>query len=100
MVAMRTLSQFSLLVSQQNHSDLSLEVLDDAHKRIYPKKGIFREQKMSNSAKAKLGDLVAKEPYHLQEQKILKICAAIEALVYGAEKFSPTKRRQLQVHLK
>jgi hypothetical protein len=33
--------EFSLLVSQQNHSDLSFKALDDALKRFYRKKGIF-----------------------------------------------------------
>jgi hypothetical protein len=32
MGAVQALSEFSLLVSQQNHSDLSLKVLDDALK--------------------------------------------------------------------
>jgi hypothetical protein len=32
--------EFSLLVSQQNHSDLSLTALDDEPKRFYQKKGI------------------------------------------------------------
>jgi len=44
MGAVRVLCQFSLLVSQQNHSDLSLQALDDALKRLYQKKGIILEQ--------------------------------------------------------
>jgi hypothetical protein len=32
--------EFALLVSQQNHSDLSFSALDDALKRFYPKQGI------------------------------------------------------------
>jgi len=39
--AVLALCEFSLLVSQQNHSDLSLKALDDALKRFYQKKGIF-----------------------------------------------------------
>jgi hypothetical protein len=41
MGAVRALCEFSLLVSQQNHSDLSLTALDDALKRFYQKKSIF-----------------------------------------------------------
>jgi hypothetical protein len=33
--------EFSLLVSQQNHSDLSLTALDNALKQFYPEEGIF-----------------------------------------------------------
>jgi len=99
MGAVRALCEFSLLVSQQNHSDLSLKALDDALKRFYKKKGIFREQKMSKSAKAKVDDLLARKSHLLREQRIHKICAAMETLVYGAEKVSTTKPRQFQVRL-
>jgi len=99
MGAVRALREFSLLVSQQNHSDLSLEALDDAPKRFYKKKGAFRDQTISKSAKAKVDDLLAKESHLLSEQKIHKIRAALEAVVYGAEKVSTTKRRQFQVRL-
>jgi len=99
MGAVRALCEFSLLVSQQNHSDLSLKALDNALKRVHKKKGAFRDQKMSKSAKANVDDLLAKESRLLREQKIHKICAALEAVVYGAEKVSTTKRRQFQVRL-
>jgi len=39
--AVRALCQFSLLVGQQNHSDLSLNALDNALKQFHQKKGIF-----------------------------------------------------------
>jgi hypothetical protein len=52
MGAMWALCEFSLLVSQQNHSELSLAALDDEFKRFYQKKGIFRAQNVSKSAKA------------------------------------------------
>jgi len=48
---------------------------------------------MSKSARAKVDNLLAMEYHLLREQKIHKICAAMEALVYGAEKVSTTKRR-------
>jgi hypothetical protein len=51
------------------------------------------------SVKAKVDDLFATESLQLREQHIHKICAAMKALVYGAEKVSTTKRRQIQVRL-
>jgi len=92
MGVVRALCEFSLLVSQQNYSDLSLTALDDALKRFYQKKGIFREQKMWNSAKAKVDDLLATKSHQLREQRFHKIRAAMEALVYGADQVSTTKR--------
>ena len=100
MGAVRALCEFSLLVSQQNHSDLSLAALDDALKRFYKKKGAFRDQKMSKSAKAKVDEQLATESHQLREQKIHKIRAAMEVLVYGAEKVTTSKRRQFQIRLK
>jgi len=99
MGAVRALCEFSLLVSQQNHLYLSLKALDNALKRFHTKKGIFREQKMLKSAKAKVDDLLARESHLLREQKIHKIRAAMEAVVYEAEKVSKTKCRQFQVRL-
>jgi len=95
----RALCEFSLLVSQQNHSDLSLKGLHDAVKRFDQMKSSFREQKMSNSAIAKVDDLLAQESHQLCEQKIPKIRAAMVAIVDRAEKVSSTKRRQFQVRL-
>jgi len=43
MGAVQALCEFPLLVSQQNHSDLSLTALDDALKRFHTKKGAFRD---------------------------------------------------------
>jgi len=67
MGAVRTLCEFSLLVSQQNHSDLSLTAIDDALKQFYKKKGAFREQNMSKSAKAKVDEQLAMESHQLWE---------------------------------
>jgi len=61
--AVRASCEFSLLVRQRNHSDLSLTALDDALKRFYQNEDIFQEQKMSKSVKAKVDDLLATE-YH------------------------------------
>jgi len=91
MGAVRALCEFSLLVSQQNHSDLSLAALDDALKRFYKKKGAFQDQKMSKSANAKVDELLARESHHLREQKIHKIRAAMEVQLYGAEKVTTSK---------
>jgi len=99
MGAVRALCEFSLLVNQQNHSNLSLTALDDALKQFYQKNGIFQEQNMSKSPKAKVDYLLATESHQLREPKIQKIAAAMEALVYAAEKVSSTKCRQFQVHL-
>jgi predicted SpoU family rRNA methylase len=46
MGAVWALCEFSLLVSQQNHSDLFLTALDIALKRFYKKKGTIEDQKM------------------------------------------------------
>jgi len=63
------------------------------------KKGIFQKQKVSKSVKAKVHHLFVKKSYQLRELKIHKIYAAMEALVYGAEKVSWTKHWQFQVCL-
>jgi len=97
MGAVQALCEFSLLVSQQNHSDLSLAALDNVLKEFSKKMGSFRDQKMSKSAKAKVDDLLARESHHLREQKIHKICAAMDVQLYRAEKITTSKRRQFQV---
>jgi hypothetical protein len=97
--AVLALCEFSLLVSQQHHSDLSLKALEDALKRFYMTQAVFHEQKISKSAKATMDDQLARESDLLHEHNIHKILAAIEAVVYGAEKVSTTKGRQFQVRL-
>jgi len=57
----RASREFSVLVSQQNNSDLSLKGLDDALKQFSQKIGIFWEKKMAKSAKAKVDNLLAME---------------------------------------
>jgi len=93
------LCEFSLLVSQQNHSDLSLTALDDALKQFYKKKGVIREQTMSKFAKGKGDEQLATESYQLREHKIHKIRAAMDVQVYGAEKVATSKHQQFQVRL-
>ena len=90
MGAVRALCEFCLLVSQQNHLDLFLNTLDDALKRFCQKQGIFLVRKLSKSANAKVDGLLASESHLLRKQKIHKIRAAMEALVYGAEMVSTT----------
>jgi len=97
MGAVWALCEFSLLVTQQNHSELSLAALHNAVKGFYPKKGAFRNQKMSNSAMAKLDELLGRESHQLWEHTIHKICAAMEVQMYGAEKITTSKHRQFQV---
>jgi len=99
MGAVRAICEFSLLVTQHNHSDLSLNALDDALKPFYHKKGIFREQKMLKSTKANVDDLLARESHVLRKEKIHMIRASMQALVHGAEMVSTTKRRQFHVRL-
>jgi hypothetical protein len=99
MGAVRALCEFSLLVSQQYHSEISLETLDNPLKRFYKKMGIFRALKMSKSAKTKVDDLLVTESLQLREHKIHKIRAAIRALLYWAKKVSTTKLRLIQVGL-
>jgi len=91
MGAVRALCEFSLLVSQPNHSDLSLTALDDALNPFYKKKGAFREQKMLKSVKAEVDELLARESHQLREQNIHKIRGAMEVQLYGAEKVTTTK---------
>jgi len=54
---------------------------------------------MSKSAKAKVNEQLARESHPLQEQKIHKIRAAMEVLVYRADMVTTSKQRQFQVHL-
>jgi len=91
MGAVQAVCESSLLVSQQNHSELSLTALDDALMRFYRKKGAFRDQKMSKSVKAKVNDQLARESHQLRVQKIHKICPAVEVLVYRAEQVTRSK---------
>jgi len=91
MGTVRALCESSLLVSQRNHSDLSLAAREDALERYYKKKGAFRDQKMSKSAKAKVDELLARDLPHLQAQKIPKIRAAMEVQLYRAEKVTISK---------
>jgi hypothetical protein len=79
------LCEYCLLVSQQNHYDLSLTVLDDALKRFYKKKDAIEDLKMSKSTKSKVDELLARESHQSRIQKISKICAAMTVQLYGAE---------------
>jgi len=99
MGAVRALCQFSVLGSPQNLADPCLTALDNVLKQFYKKKGTFQEQNMSKSAKAQVDEQLAGDSCLLQEQKIHKICAAIEVQVYGVEKVTMTKPRIFQVHL-
>jgi len=55
--AVYALCEFSLLVSQQNHTDVSLTALYDGLKRLYKKMGDFQEQKVLKSVKAQVDEL-------------------------------------------
>jgi len=51
------------------------------------------------SGKPKVGDLSARESHRIEEHRNNKICAAMEVLVYGAEKVFTIKHCQFQVCL-
>jgi hypothetical protein len=55
---------------------------------------MLQEQIISKSVKAKVDDLLAMESHQSHEQKIIMICAAMEALLYGAEMVWITKYRK------
>jgi hypothetical protein len=61
MGAVREFCEFSVLDSQQNHSDLSHKAPDDALTQFDRKKGIFRAQKMLKSTKAQVYALLTTE---------------------------------------
>jgi len=84
MDAVQAFCEFSWHVNQQNHSDLSFTALDNALQRFHKKKGIFQKQKLLKSAYATVVDLLPRESHKLCEQKIYKIRAAMEVLVYVA----------------
>jgi len=83
--AMQAVCEFSLLVCQQNQSDLSRKALDYALEWFHEKKSAFRAQKILKSAKAKVNDPLARESHQFCKQKIDKISAAMEVLVYRAK---------------
>jgi len=99
MGAVRASSEFSQLVSQQNHSDLSLTALDDAIKRLYQNKGIVRKSKMLMSMLAIAHDLLARESHQFRKHEIRMIRPAMNPIVYWSEKDSTIHCRQCQVWL-
>jgi hypothetical protein len=100
MEAVQAICEFSLLVSQQNHSDLALTAQDNALKRFHQTTGAFQVQKMTKSANTKLDEQLATESQQLQVPKIHKIRAAMEFQGYGAKKVATSTPRQFQVRLK
>jgi len=97
--AAQTLCEFTLLVSEQNHSDLFLTALDHALVQSYKKKSAIWRQNMLKSAKARVDEEVARESHQLQIERIDKIHTAMNVQVYGAEKVTRTECRQFQVCL-
>jgi len=81
MGVVRVLCEFSLFISQQNHSDLFLTALDDALKWWYKKMCAIQQQHVSKSAKARVEELLARESHQLQAQNIDKTPAAMEVQV-------------------
>jgi len=99
MGTVQALFQFCLLVNEKDHSDLSLKALGNVPRQFSKKNGNFWEQTMSKSAKAIVDNLLARESHQVCDQKIHKMCTAMEVLVSGAEKISLTKCRQFQLCL-
>jgi len=97
--AVQAIHGFSVLVSKQNHVDLSLTALVDTLKRFYMKHGVFQEQNISNTAKAKVDKCCATQSQQLQEHEIHEIRAGMEVQMDKAEKVSTPIWRQFQVHL-
>jgi hypothetical protein len=58
--AVWALYEISRLVSQQNHSNLSLTALNNALKSFYKKKGALQDQKISKSANANVNEQLAR----------------------------------------
>jgi len=83
MGAVLALCEFSLLISEHNHSDLSLTALDGALKPLNKGKGAFWALKMSKSVTAKVGTQLVRYSHQLQKQMVYEICAVIDTLVYG-----------------
>jgi len=83
MGAVRASCEFSLLVSQQNHSDVSLTALDDGLERFHKRKGAIRDPKMSKSAKATVEAQLATESHQLREQKFIKSVQQWKFWYYG-----------------
>jgi hypothetical protein len=99
MGAVQTFCVFSLLVSQQNHLDPSLQALGDGLKRFAQVKGIVQKQQKLKSSKAKVNDHLALESHQLHEKRYIRLVTAMETIVYGVEMVSTTKGGQVQVHL-
>jgi len=69
-MVVHTVCEFSLLVSHQNHSDVSIKVLNDELKWFYKKKGNFVEELMLKSANAKVDDQLPRESNQVWEPMI------------------------------
>jgi len=85
MGALKALCEFFLLLSQQNHSDLSLTAPADALKRFYKKKDAIQNWKLSKFAKVTVNEHFAIESHQLRKSMIHNIPNEMEVLVYGAE---------------
>lgn len=76
--------EFSGLVKQENHFDLSLKALINAMIQFHQKQSTFWEQKILKAAKRTADDLLATESHPLPEEHVHNIPAPMVALVYGA----------------
>jgi len=99
MATVQAIGDFSLLVSQPNHSDLTHTAVGDVLNAYYKKKRAIQGQTMLKSAKAKVYDQFARKAHLIHDLKIHTICSAKEVQVNGAEMVPTTKQRKLQIHL-
>jgi len=72
MVAVLALSGYSRLVSQQNHSDLSLKARDHVLKQCFQMHGACQTQKMSQCAMAKLKEQLEETPIRWENNRCNK----------------------------
>lgn len=91
--AVYILCEFSLLVSSQNHHDLSLKALDNPLNNFAKKMHSVQLQKVSQSAKPKVDEMLTSESYLLNRQKIDQHFAAVKVYVTQAAK--PTIRNPI-----
>jgi len=85
------------LFCQHHGSVLSLTVLDHARKQAWKNNGAVAEKKMSKTAKPKVDEKLAIKSHQFWVLKFHTSGVAMEAQVYGLEKVTTEKRRQIQI---
>jgi hypothetical protein len=78
------LCECSLLVSQQNNTELSITAQNNTQPKMYKMEGTFGERKVSKSANTDLNDQLASRFHQQRVQMIHLIRAALEVKLSGA----------------